>query len=183
MQYIEVEQKFGLSEPGKLKRILAEHGGESSMIVHQIDTYYNAPHRDFLAPPVISEWLRIRESDTGASVNYKLWLPTDAEIKTHCDEYETPVTDIDAIRRMLAALDFTVMVTVDKTREEWIIPGEVAVAFDTVTGVGCFVEFEFKGAATDADEAIKSLQQFIDKLDIDLGERINKGYPHMLLGR
>jgi adenylate cyclase, class 2 len=183
VKYIEVEQKFALTEPDKLKQELEERGGKRDSAVRQVDTYYNTPHRDFLAPAVISEWLRLRETDTDASVNYKRWLPEDAEIKTHCDEYETPVEDVEALRRTLLALDFTKMVTVDKTREEWTIPGVVVVAFDTVADAGHFVEFEFKGEAKSVEEAITRLQEFIDGLDVRLGDRINRGYPHMLLGR
>jgi adenylate cyclase class 2 len=183
MKYIEVEQKFALTEPDKLKQKLEERGGKRGPAVRQVDTYYNAPHRDFLAPVVISEWLRLRETDNGASVNYKRWLPEDAEIKTHCDEYETPIDDAEALRRTLLALGFTKLVAVDKTREEWTIPGEVVVAFDTVSDTGHFVEFEFKGEAKSAEEAITRLQEFIDGLDVRLGDRINRGYPHMLLGR
>jgi adenylate cyclase, class 2 len=183
VKYIEVEQKFALTEPDELKQELEERGGERGPAVRQVDTYYNTPHRDFLAPTVVSEWLRLRESDTGASVNYKRWLPEDAEIKTHCDEYETPVEDVEALRRTLLALDFTKLVTVDKTREEWTILGEVVVAFDTVAGAGHFIEFEFRGEAESAEEAVIRLQEFIDGFDVRLGDRINRGYPHMLLGR
>lgn len=183
MKYIEVEQKFALDDPNRLKQRLAERDGKPGPAVRQVDTYHNAPHRDFLAPAVISEWLRLREADNGASVNYKRWLPEDAEIKTHCDEYETPVEDVEALRRTLDALDFTKLVTVDKTREEWTVPGEVVVAFDTVADAGHFVEFEFKGEAASAEEAITRLQAFIDGLGVNLGDRINRGYPHMLLGR
>ncbi|GLY81122.1 class IV adenylate cyclase [Actinoallomurus iriomotensis] len=183
MKYIEVERKFALTEPDKIKQELEERGGEHGPAVRQVDTYYNAPHRDFLAPAVVSEWLRLRETDNGASVNYKRWHPEDAEIKTHCDEYETAVEDIEALRRTLLALAFTKLVTVNKIREEWTIPGEVAVAFDTVASAGDFVEFEFKGEAGSAEEAVALLQEFIDGLDVSLGDRINRGYPHMLLGR
>jgi adenylate cyclase, class 2 len=183
VKYIEVEQKFALTEPDRLKQRLEERGGKPGPAVRQVDAYYNAPHRDFTAPAVISEWLRLRETDHGASVNYKRWLPEDAEIKTHCDEYETPVEDVEALRRTLDALDFTKLVTVDKTREEWTLPGEVVVAFDTVADAGHFVEFEFKGEADSAEDAIGRLQAFIDGLDVSLGDRINRGYPHMILGR
>ncbi|SDG99891.1 adenylate cyclase, class 2 [Sinosporangium album] len=57
------------------------------------------------------------------------------------------------------------------------------VAFDTVTGAGDFVEFEFKGQATDPQEAIAQLDAFISDLGVELGDRVNRGYPHILLGR
>jgi adenylate cyclase, class 2 len=158
-------------------------GAKPSEPTRQVDAYYNAPHRDFLAPEAISEWLRIRTEDRGSSVNFKRWHPIGALVKTHADEYETTVGDVEAIRWLLAALDFTPLVTVDKTREEWMLP-EVEIVFDHVIDARDFVEFEFKGDAADVEDATRQLAAFIASLDVDLGEPINRGYyPHILLGR
>lgn len=86
---------------------------------------------------------RPHTEDRGSSVNFKRWQPIDALVKTHADEYETKVEDVEAISRLLGALNFTPLVTVDKTREEWKLP-EVEIVFDHVVGAGDFVEFEFK---------------------------------------
>ncbi|MFI0420286.1 class IV adenylate cyclase [Spongiactinospora sp. 9N601] len=182
MKYVEVEQKFQLlSQPDDLKATLAKRGAKAGQPTRQVDTYFNAPHRDFLGGEVVSEWLRIREEEGHASLNFKRWYPLEAMIKTHCDEYESVVSDAEAVRRTLAALDFTEMTVVDKTREEWLLD-EIALAFDSVAGLGDFVEFEFKGEAENADEANAAITAFIDGLDIQLGDRINAGYPHMTLG-
>lgn len=184
MEYTEIEQKYQLTDPDKLRAALTELGGTVSEPVRQVDTYYNAPHRDFLATPVITDWLRIRRADDGASFNFKKWYLGPDGKATHCDEYETPVADAEAVRRTLHALDFSQMIEVDKTREEWTIPGApVLVAIDTLAGFGSFTEFEFKGQAASVDEAIGQLTDFIDDLHVELGDRIHKGYPHMMLGR
>ena len=182
MQYTEVEQKFALPNPDALTTKLTELGAKPSEPTHQIDAYYNAPHRDFLAPEAISEWLRIRTEPRGSSINFKRWHPVDALIKTHADEYETRVEDVEAIRRLLEALDFRPLITVNKTREEWTLP-EVEVVFDHVEGAGHFVEFEFKGDAASVQDATARLDEFIASLNVELGEPINRGYPHILLGR
>jgi adenylate cyclase class 2 len=182
VQYIEVEKKFALPDPDALKAKLDALGAKPSEPTQQVDAYYNAPHRDFLAPEAISEWLRIRTEARGSSVNFKRWHPIDALVKTHADEYETKVDDVEAIRRLLAALDFTPLVTVDKTREEWKLP-EVEIVFDHIVDAGDFVEFEFKGDAANVEDATRQLEKFIASLDVELGEPINRGYPHILLGR
>jgi adenylate cyclase, class 2 len=182
VQYIEVEKKFALPDPAALKTKIDELGAKPSEPTRQVDTYYNAPHKDFLAPEAISEWLRVRTEDRGSSINFKLWHPVDALVKTHADEYETTVDDVDAIRRLLGALDFRPLVTVDKTREEWKLP-EVEIVFDHVVDAGDFVEFEFKGDAENVEDATIRLEQFIASVDVQLGEPINRGYPHILLGR
>lgn len=51
-----------------------------------------------------------------------------------------------------------------------------------MAGLGNFIEFEFKGDADTVAEATARIQEFIGSLGIELGERINAGYPHMALG-
>ncbi|MER7702250.1 class IV adenylate cyclase [Kitasatospora sp. NPDC097605] len=182
MKYIEVEQKFRLLSPaGELKAQLSALGATPGRPGRQVDTYYNAPHRDFLDNDVVSEWLRVRVEDGAASVNFKRFHPIESPAKTHCDEYESVVGDVEAVRRLLGSLDFAELTVVDKTREEWHADG-IAVAFDTVAGLGDFVEFEFKGDADTVDRATTRLEAFIAALDIELGDRIHLGYPHMTLG-
>lgn len=185
MEYIEVELKYHLSADTAdlLKAKLKDLGAIPGLPTRQVDSYYNAPHRDFLAPPVVSEWLRIRETDHDASINFKVWHPVNEAAKTHADEYESTVGNPEAIHRILTSLGFVPLVTVDKTREEWTVPGEVTVAFDVVAGLGTFVEFEFAGEADTVKDALARLDTFTASLGVELGERVNRGYPHMLLGR
>jgi adenylate cyclase class 2 len=185
VRYIEVEQKYAVTDPDALIERLTQLDAAPVGDNVQVDEYFNAPHRDFLAPEAITEWLRIRHDERGPSLNYKQWLPTDAPSKTHCDEYETAIGDIEAVRRTLQALNFTPIVTVHKRRREWRINGDtpVTVAVDTIDRLGTFVEFEFTGTADTVDEAITRLNGLVSALGWPLGERIQRGYPHMLLGR
>ncbi|MEV6974961.1 class IV adenylate cyclase [Kitasatospora sp. NPDC093806] len=182
MEYTEVEQKYRLlSPPQELKAKLTARGAAAGRPTRQVDTYYNAPHRDFLGQEVVSEWLRVRVEDGAASLNFKRFHPLAAPVKTHCDEYESTVADPEAVRRLLSSLDFAELTVVDKTREEWHVDG-IAVAFDTVADLGDFVEFEFKGEADTVDQATARLDAFIAALEIGLGPRIHLGYPHLTLG-
>jgi adenylate cyclase, class 2 len=181
VQDTEVEKKFALPDPTALKTRLTELGGTPGQPTRQVDAYYNHPGRDFLAPDTISEWLRLRTETRGSSINYKLWHPVDAVLKTHADEYETTVTDVTALHKILAALGFTPLVTVDKTREEWRLH-DIEIVFDQVVNAGDYVEFEYKGMAT-VGGATAHLTRFITTLGVELGEPINRGYPHILLGR
>lgn len=188
MRFTEVEQKYALPDPDALRKRLLELDAENKpgSPARQVDTYYNAPHRDFLKPAVISEWLRIRRDARGASINFKLWHPVGEVIKTHADEYESTVSDPEAVRHILEALGFTEMVTVDKTREEFVFMSDgppVVVAIDTIEGFGSFVEFEYHGDASTPQEATAELDLFLSDLGVKLGERVNRGYPHMMLGR
>ncbi|MFE4392545.1 MULTISPECIES: class IV adenylate cyclase [Streptomycetaceae] len=182
MKYTEVEQKFKLlSDPQELKDQLTARGGRVGRPTRQVDHYYNAPHKDFLSGDVISEWLRIRIEDGISSLNFKRWYPLERKIKTHCDEFESTVSDATAVQHILDSLDFTKLTTVDKTREEWFIDS-IAVAFDSVGDLGDFIEFEYKGEAETVEEATEKIESFIAGLDIKLGDRIHAGYPHLTLG-
>ncbi|ONI81401.1 hypothetical protein ALI144C_18845 [Actinosynnema sp. ALI-1.44] len=184
MQHIEVEKKYAVPDVEALKARLRKLGGTQGEPTHQVDAYFNAPHRDFLAPEAISEWLRVRTDEHGSSINYKRWLPVDAIDKTHADEFESVVDDVEAIRRLLQMLDFLPLVTVDKTREVWTLPTvEVAVVVDQVLHAGDFVQFEFKGEADTVEDATARLDEFIAGLDVGLGDQVDRGYPQMLLGR
>ncbi|MFC5034311.1 class IV adenylate cyclase [Streptomyces sp. SID13666] len=185
MEYTEVEQKYRLAVPAhSVKDTLTRMEAKPGKASRQIDTYYNAPHRDFLAPTTISEWLRVRVEDNTASLNFKRWHPIEAEVKTHCDEYESAVTDPKAVTLLLDALDYKEIATVDKVREEWTTSdGDIAVAFDDVAGLGTFIEFEFKGEADSIEAATTRLDDFIATLGAELGKRIHAGYPHLALGR
>jgi len=182
MKHIEVEQKFHLQNHTELRERLKEAGAKKLLgEEHQIDTYYNAPHRDFLAEPNVSEWLRLREEKGGASITYKRWLPFETRVKTHCDEFESELSDGEAVRKLLEALDFADLIVVDKHREEWLLD-DVVIALDTVKDLGSFVEFEYKGDAQTVPEAHHHIEQCIAKLDAKLGDT-HTGYPHQLISK
>jgi adenylate cyclase class 2 len=180
VQHVEVERKYAVAEPDALKAVLAAHGGVVSTTTRQVDDYFNAPHKDFLAPSTITEWVRLRTSEI-SSFNYKCWHVDSPETR-YADEFETPVGNPEAMRKALDALGFTLIVTVDKMREAWNLPA-LEVAFDTIAGLGEFVEFEFKGDADDPTDAILKLESLIAAFNVELGEQIHRGYPHMLLDR
>lgn len=181
LKHIEVEQKYQLPDPLMLKSSLREKDAKKLGSERQVDVYYNAPHRNFLAAANISEWLRIRtEEDGKTSINYKHWLPLKAKIKTHCDEYESAVQDGEALRKLFEALDFKKLITVDKQREEWSLD-DIVIAIDEVKQLGWFVEFEYKGDATSVEQAHYHIEKTIAKLGVTLGERNHIGYPYLLI--
>ena len=180
MQYIEVEKKYFIHEPAALKAAIVERGGVKEPAIRQVDDYFNAPHKDFLASPAITEWVRLRTSNF-CSFNYKCWHLDDPG-RRYADEFETPIGDPIAMRKALEALGFTLMVTVDKIRDVWTLPG-LEIAFDLIAGLGQFVEFEFKGDAEHPADALVKLDEHIAGLDVQVGEQINRGYPQILLNR
>jgi adenylate cyclase class 2 len=188
VKYTEVEQKYALPDPQALIDRLAELGAQPMGEGRQVDTYFNAPHRDFLAGDVVSDWLRLRSETADGrqaarhSINFKQWLPAGAADATHCDEFESSLGDSEAVRRLLQALGFTEMVTVDKLRRQWRL-GEVIIAVDTVEGLGAFAEFEYAGNGATVEQATSTLRGAIGEIGVELGERDHRGYPYQRLKR
>jgi adenylate cyclase class 2 len=172
----EVELKLR-AEHGPVRERLAELGAEPLGRVHQIDTYYDAPHRSFAET---DEALRVREErhEDGRRVGITYKGPlVEAESKTR-EEYETAVEDGEAARAVLEGLGFAPAATVEKERERFRY-GEYTVTLDTVDGLGEFVEVE-----TDAEEVAPAREGAIDvvrELGLDPGEQVRTSYLGMLL--
>jgi adenylate cyclase class 2 len=190
MKHTEIERKFSLSEPDQIRTRLAGLNAALAGQSRQVDVYYNHPARDFLAHDVVSEWLRLRSDWHGhgaavSSINFKQWLPIGSPEATHAAEYESVVDDHDALTRLLEALSFTVIITVDKTRQRWLLTtpsGLVEIAIDEVAGLGTFAEFEYAGNAG-LPEADAAISWAIQQAGTGLGERDRRGYPYLLLDR
>jgi adenylate cyclase class 2 len=182
MKHIEVEQKFQLEGHGDLREQLVKKGAKLLGTEHQVDVYYNAPHRDFLNTDDVSEWLRLRHEESRTSLNYKHWLPEGVKVKTHCDEFESVLSDGEAVRKLLEALNFSELITVDKSREEWQLD-DIVIALDTVKDLGTFAEFEYKGeTAQTVEEAHEYINACLKELGVKPGRK-HLGYPHMLIDK
>lgn len=175
---IEVEIKFHLKNASKLAKKL----GAPVYSSQQIDDYYNPPHKDFAASLYdISEWLRLRHEEDGAGyINYKHWLPEGTINKTHCNEYETKVEDLEAVKLLLEALGFKQLVTVNKQRSSWMWQN-VEISIDSVAELGDFIELEYKGEGLDVAAAQKQLFDTLAELGAEVSEQDHRGYPWELL--
>ncbi len=182
LQHTEVELTFELKNRDELASRLDEIAMAEKREEYQKDTYYSPVHRNFLAAHPISEWLRIRESDKGGSINYKDWHNLNDPKAVSCDEYETTVTDADALKEILRRLNFRELVVVEKRRSTWKYK-DVEIALDQVTDLGDSIELEAKGDFESIAAAKTHLETIAGELDAELGPQDFKGYPHRLLER
>ena len=143
MQY-EVEQKFATPNPGALNAALTDLGAVAGKTVRQVDTYFAHPARDFAAT---DEALRIRQVGDDNFVTYK-GPKIDATTKTR-REIELPLagtpTEADRFAELLAALGFTEVAAVAKTRRYFSLRWEshaVEIVLDDVDGLGTYAELE-----------------------------------------
>jgi adenylate cyclase class 2 len=174
----EVELKVRAAHDPVRSRLSAV-GADCLGAVRQVDTYYDAPHRDFTET---DEALRIRrespeDGEAIARVTYKGPL-VDAASKTR-GEAETGVADGDAMAAVLEGLGFEAAATVEKRRERYA-HGGYAVVLDDVCGLGEFVEVETE-TEDDIEEAREGAAAVLETLDLDPDDGIRDSYLGMLL--
>ncbi|UIO98856.1 class IV adenylate cyclase [Halobaculum sp. CBA1158] len=163
-------------------------GAERVATVRQVDTYYDAPHRDFAET---DEALRVRsetvveaddlgpeETRTETKLTYKGPL-VEAESKTR-EERETAVDDADATAGIFAGLGFEPAATVEKDREFHRLDG-YTVTLDDVSGLGEFVEVETEATADDIESAREGATATLVDLGLDPTDQIRTSYLGLLL--
>jgi adenylate cyclase class 2 len=181
----EVEVKVA-AELDAVERRLDELDAELTGDVVQVDTYYDAPHRDFAET---DEALRVRretrDGETTARITYKGPL-VESESKTR-EEVETAVADGDDADSIFAHLGFEPAATVRKERRFYQYEG-YTVTLDAVDDVGEYVEVETETATPDdgdTDAAVESAREgaydVLRDLDLDPTEQIQTSYLGMLL--
>lgn len=156
---------------GRLEALDAEACGT----VEQSDTYYDHPARSFAQT---DEALRIRREDGRAALTYK-GPKVDGASKTR-RELETGITDAEAARAVLEALDFEPVADVRKTRDRYELDGYV-VTLDAVDGVGEFVEVEAEGEETDIEELRAGAEAVLERLGLDAADQVRASYLELLL--
>lgn len=179
---IEVEIKIPISKKDflRIKKYLRKFTKfiKSS---HHIDDYYSPKHKSFLEPRYPFEWLTVRQRDGKVLFNYKHWYPEGVKNTTHCDEYETEVGDARQLEKILKALDFKKILTIDKTRETYIYRGRLEIALDFVKSLGYFIEVESLKNVGGLKRARGEILEFLRALGIEGTETVPGGYGGALL--
>ncbi|WP_226006349.1 class IV adenylate cyclase [Natrinema salinisoli] len=176
----EVEAKV----PAALEAVrdrLEDHGATPLGNVVQVDTYYDAPHREFAET---DEALRIRserleDESAETRVTYKGPL-LDDESKTR-EEVETAVADRETFAAILTNLGFEPAATVRKERERFAIEG-YTITLDSVEDVGQYVEVETEvESESDLEVAREGAYDVLERLGLDPDDQIRTSYLGLLL--
>lgn len=163
------------TEHGRLLNELEKSGAAYEKTVHQVDTYYNAPHRDF---GETDEALRIREQNGRVFMTYK-GKKIDAVSKTR-KEVEVEIGDRNRMEDILTSLGFKKTLEVRKDRDIYHLNG-AEICLDCVDGLGCFVELEVQAKdSSDIEEKRDELIKLMRGLGIT-EELIRESYLEMLL--
>ena len=95
---------------------------------------------------------------------------------------KTKIENIDSTRKILEALEFKNIVTVDKLRKIWTFK-DYEIAIDSIKGLGNFVEIEYIGKDNDVDpkQMTDEMILFLKNLGVGRITRNHVGYPFIML--
>jgi adenylate cyclase class 2 len=124
----------------------------------------------------------LRQTDLGCSFNYKNWHFDKDGKSNYCDEFETRIEDIHAAEKILEALEFNNIITVDKLRKIWTF-GDYEIALDSIKNLGDFVEIEYIGSddKIDPKKVTDEMIKFLKEIGVGKITRNYVGYPFIVL--
>ena len=167
---IEVKVKADLKE---VEKKLLEEGANFVNEERQIDTYYNAPHRDFA---VTDEALRVRSVGRKNMLTYK-GPRLDALSKSRKEI--TLSVSREPTEGLLSSLGFSKFGQVSKLRRNYKL-GDILISLDDVEGLGTFVEIEAVGEEKDFEFHEKRVVELLKRLRFREGEIIRDSYLELI---
>ncbi|MGA2067585.1 MAG: class IV adenylate cyclase [Thermoguttaceae bacterium] len=179
----EVEQKFPVADLAAVTDRLAALEASLSPPQEEVDLYFAHPSVDFAKT---DEALRLRRKGEANFLTYK-GPKIDAATKTR-REIELGLgpgkAALESWTALLAALGFTPLAEVRKTRRKAFVPWQgrqVEASLDTVDRLGTFVELELIAEAQAIEPAKACLASLAQSLGLSGSER--RSYLELLLGR
>jgi adenylate cyclase, class 2 len=132
---LEVEAKLRCADLAAIRERLRHLGARAQPLQIQEDTFFQHPQRDFQAS---DEALRLRKVAGGYELTYKGPRQPGVRAKARLEQTIRLQEDPSAL---LGSLGFRPSVRISKSRQLWLLD-QVAVALDSVEGLGDFVEIE-----------------------------------------
>ena len=178
---LEIELKYRVKDHQSVLITMARLGFEPGLSVIEEDQYLNGPDRDFA---ITGEAFRLRREDDRYLLTYKgPVLPGAAKIRT---EQEVPVANTPEhaaeLLAMLQSLGYKRVAMVKKRRQFFTgvwQGGNVTVCFDTVIGLGSYIELEQVVDEAEADQVAPRLHDLAANLG--LTEVEPKSYLRLVL--
>jgi len=178
----EIEIKIKLDKDSFLRiREKVENTAKFVKKIQQADEYFTPAHRNFVEPKFPFEWLSIRKRGEMTILNYKHFVPENAEVHTHCDEFEVEIKNPDGMKKIFSVLNLKSLVTVDKEREIYAYEDEFEIALDVVKDLGYFIEIETMRNFGSVEKAREKLFEFAKILGVDASNPDLRGYPFLLM--
>lgn len=173
MVTLEIEVKAYADDLKSVEENLKKMGAHLLEVVHEIDTYFNHPNRNFAET---DEALRIRASDGHTFLTYK-GKKVDPKSITR-EEIEVALGGVNPAQQLLEKLGFNQVADVEKVRKKYEL-GEFTICLDDVKGIGTFVEVEVNPTGELFEELRNRVITLLEDLNLKKYER--KSYLELLL--
>jgi len=180
---VEIKVKIKPSQIGDIKKTLLKTGAVFKEKITENDTYFTAPHRDFIRS---KECLRIREKDGRSELTYK--GPTTKSMENNKQfwksEINIPIGSFKGeAESLLESAGFKRVAEVAKEREKFAL-GKQEITIDNVKNAGWFLEIE--NTISDKNDRQKALNEntsLLRKLGIDEKNIVEEPYRDLVLKR
>jgi len=172
---IEIEVKVKADLKAVEKRLLQE-GADFMNEERQIDSYYNAPDRNFAQT---DEALRLRSVGRKNMLTYK-GPRLDTASKSR-KEVTVSVTR-KRTEELLSSLGFSKFGQVTKVRRNYRL-GDISVSLDEVENLGTFMEIEALAEEKDLEFHEKMVIELLEKLGVSEGDIIRDSYLELIYGK
>lgn len=125
--------------------------------------------------------LRVRREKKGDSFCCKK-AHLDAVTKkiTHRDELETKIADGLILLQALKVMGYTDQTLVQKVRKTYVVRDTFEVVFDSVKGIGKFIEVELKKPVDDVKEGMTQIEKLLKEIGITELTVYGRSYIHMI---
>lgn len=184
MAKIEIEYKYELKNAADVIKFL-DKNAELKYESHQIDTYYDSGAtgytKDLENGRRIDLWLRVREENGKASVNFKDWGISGNT--GYCDELESEISEPKDVKNIFGRMGFSPVAVVDKLRRAYKY-GDAEISIDRVKSLGDFIELEYYGSGNDVEKAQSLLLEKLQQIGAAVADEADdRGYPYWLIER
>lgn len=187
MLEVEIKSALGAVSKEQLKEAAEQMGFTFRKTLREVDVYFNGNDRNFMKT---DEALRLRSCrdlamDCGETLITYKGPKMDAVSNTR-PEYETQIGDLETMKKLLKALGYREVFTVDKTRREWTLCEDgketVTLCIDEVKGLSPHMELETLVADENEKEAaVERLFALLAQFGVPREKLTRKSYLEMLM--
>lgn len=177
----EIEVKLRIDDTAFLTQLISkmESCCTKTEDVYQHDVYYSPANENYMAEKYPYKWLRVRYINTGnAEICFKHFFPEGAEHHLYCNEYQTKISEPEAIVNIFSELGLQVIADIEKTRTTYRY-SRYLISFDKVKNLGNFVEIEVEKNKFDEARERELLNNVLEELSLSTYPIDLRGYPYL----
>lgn len=172
----EIEIKVGVENPDHALSILNEKA-EFISSKDQRDEYFVKENEDYFKEEPTKKYLRVRFDDRNSIAFHYCHYDGSKLLKT--DEYESEISNPEAVYEIFKLIGLIPKVTVVKHRKTFIYK-DFEIVLDHVENLGYFVEVEAL-KPQEAKETLEECYSVLEELEIKWQPCPDMGYPDMVL--